>query len=164
VPQLKMPGMAGAAAGDLGISRLPRSYGIWLSGALVSQVGDAALYVALGWAASSRGGSAAGLVLSAISLPRTILLLAGGALGDRLGARRVMIAGDGIMLVVAAALAVVSWHWGTPLLLLVLAGLVIGTVDAFYLPSAGSMPRQLVDDAQLSRAVALRQSGSQLGH
>jgi MFS family permease len=72
-----------------------------------------------------------------------------------------MIAGDGVMFAVAAVLAVVSWQWGTSLALLVIAALVIGTVDAFYLPSSGSMPRQLVTDANLPRALALRQSGSQ---
>jgi MFS family permease len=128
----------------------------------VSQLGDAALYFALGWAASAHGGPAAGLVLSAVSLPRTVLMLLGGAVGDRLGARRIMIAGDSVMLAVSAVLAIVSWRWGTPLALLVTAALVIGTVDAFYLPSSGSMPRQLVDDSCLPRALALRQSGSQL--
>jgi len=129
---------------------------------VVSQTGDAALYFALGWAASARGGPDAGLVLSAVSLPQTVLLLLGGVAGDRLGARRIMIAGDSIMLAAAAVLAAVSWRWGTPLALLVTAALVIGTVGAFYLPSSGSMPRQLVDDACLPRALALRQSGSQL--
>ena len=73
-----------------------------------------------------------------------------------------MIIGDGVMLVVAAVLAAASWRWGTPLALLLTAGLVIGTVDAFYLPSSGSMPRLLVEDASLPRALALRQSGSQI--
>lgn len=144
------------------VGSLPRSYLVWLSGAVVSQIGDAALYFALGWAASAHGGPAAGLVLSAIALPRTVLLPIGGAVGDRLGARLVMITGDGVMLVVAAVLALVSLRWGTPLALLITTGLVIGTVDAFYLPSSGSMPRLLVGEAALSRALALRQSGSQL--
>ena len=88
---------------------------VWLGGALVSQVGDAALYFALGWAASGHGGPAAARVLSSVSLPQTVLLLVGGAVGDRLGARRVMITCNSVMLVVAAVLAVVSWHWGAPL-------------------------------------------------
>jgi MFS family permease len=151
-----------SAAEDPGAGRLPRQYLVWLSGALVSQVGDAALYFALGWAASGHGGPAAALVLSSVSLPQTILLLVGGAIGDRLGARRVMITCNSVMLVVAAVLAVASRRWGAPLALLVAAGLVIGTVNAFYLPSSGSMPRQLVADSSLPRALALRQSGSQL--
>ena len=142
--------------------RLPRSYLVWRSGALVSQLGDAALSFGLGWAASAHGGPAAALVLTAVNLPQSVLLLAGGAVGDRLGARRVMIAGDSVMLAVAAVLALVSWRWGTPLALLAAAGLIIGTVNAFYLPSSGSMPRQLVGDEQLPRALALNQVGSRL--
>lgn len=142
--------------------RLPGTYVVWLAGSLVSQLGAAALYFALGWAASAVDGSAAALVLSAVALPRTALLLLGGVVGDRAGARRVMIAGDAVMLIAAGALGVVAFRWGTPLPVLVLAGLVIGIVDAFYLPSLGSMPRRLVADEQLTRAVAVRQSGSQL--
>jgi MFS family permease len=162
VLRFTMPSVTASAAQSGEVVRLPRSYLVWLSGALVSQVGDAALYFALGWAASAHGGPATGLVLSSISLPTTVLLLLGGAVGDRLGARRVMIAGDAVMLGVAAVLAVVSWRWGTPLALLVAAGVVLGTVSAFYLPSSGSMPRQLVADASLPRALALRSSGGQL--
>jgi len=143
------------ATGRPSAARLPRAYLVWQCGALVSKVGDAALYFGLGWAASAHGGPAAALVLTAVNLPQSVLLLAGGAVGDRLGARRVMIAGDSVMLGVAAVLALVSWRWGTPLALLAAAGLILGTVNAFYLPSSGSMPRQLVGDEQLPRALAL---------
>lgn len=143
-------------------TRLPVSFKAWAAGALVSQLGDSALYFALGWAASSHGGAIAGLVLSMISLPRTLLLLIGGAVGDRAGARRIMLVGDGVMLAVAVALALSSWSFGTPVVILLVAAVVIGTNDAFYLPAAGSMPRLLVETDQVSRAVALRQSGSQL--
>ncbi|HWF56786.1 MAG TPA: MFS transporter [Candidatus Dormibacteraeota bacterium] len=150
------------ASKDVVSARLPTSYKVWLAGAMGSQLGDAALYFALGWAASAHGGSAAGLVLSAIALPRTVLLLVGGAVGDRLGARPVMIMGDAVMLFVSAALGVSVWRWGTPVVLLVAAALVIGAVDAFYLPSSGSMPRRLVADDLVPRALALRQTGSQI--
>jgi MFS family permease len=141
---------------------LPGPFKLWLGGALASQLGDATLYFALGWAASAHGGLAAGWVLSAISLPRTVLLLLGGAVGDRIGARRVMLIGDAVMLVVSGVLAVPAGSIGTPLVLLLVAALIIGANDAFYLPSAGSMPRRLVPGDQLARAAALRQSGSQL--
>jgi hypothetical protein len=154
--------MSAAAAESVPATGLPRSYLVWQGGAVVSQVGDAALYFALGWAASAHGGPAAALVLTGINLPRTVLLLAGGAVGDRLGARRVMITGDSVMLAVAAVLAVVSWRWGTPLALLMAAAVIIGTVGAFYSPSSGSMPRQLVDDESLPRALALNGVSSRL--
>jgi MFS family permease len=159
-----MPTMTRAGGGD-GKPRpaaLPATYNVWLAGSLTSQLGDAALYFALGWAASAIGGSAAGLVLSAVALPRTLLLMMGGVVGDRAGARRVMITGDAVMLVASVLVGAVARRLGTPLVLLVVAALVIGVVDAFYLPSLGSMPRRLVGDEQLTRAVALRQSGSQL--
>ena len=46
---------------------LPIAFKVWVFGALVSQLGDAAMYFALGWAASAHGGAAAGLVLSGIA-------------------------------------------------------------------------------------------------
>lgn len=141
---------------------LPVAFTVWVCGALASQLGDAALSFAVGWSASAQGGAAAGLVLSAINLPRTLLLLLGGVAGDRWGARRVMITGDALMFVLAAVLGAVAWRWGTPLPLLLMVGVIIGCVDAFYLPSAGSMPRRLVADPQLARALAVRQSGGQL--
>jgi hypothetical protein len=140
---------------------LPRMYLLWLAGTRASLVGDAAMYFALGWAATAHGGATAALVLTAITLPRTVLLLLGGAVGDRFGARRVMITGDSVMLTAALLLAVVSLRWGTSLWLLVVVAAVIGTVDAFYLPATGSMPRRLVGKEQLPRALALRQAGGQ---
>jgi MFS family permease len=140
---------------------LPGPYLLWLAGAQAGLLGDAALYFALGWAASAHGGGAAGLVLTAITVPRTVLVLLGGAVADRFGARRVMLAGDAVMLVATAALAVAVGGRGTPLWLLVAAAGVIGTVDAFYLPASGSMPRRLVPVDGLPRALALRQAGGQ---
>ncbi|MFE7358333.1 MFS transporter [Streptomyces sp. NPDC057543] len=143
-------------------AKLPKDYLIWLSGALTSQLGDAAMFFALGWAATAHGGGAAGLVLTAVTLPRTLLLLVGGAVADRFSARRILIVGDSAMLVMAVLVAVATFSMGSPLWLLLAAGVVIGTIDAFYLPVSGSMPRRLVGTVGLDRAVGLNQSGTQL--
>ncbi|MET8622245.1 MFS transporter [Kitasatospora sp. NPDC004669] len=140
---------------------LPGPYLLWLAGTQAGLLGDAALYFALGWAASAHGGGAAGLVLTAITVPRTVLVLLGGAVADRFGARRVMLVGDAVMLAATATLAVAVGVRGAPLRLLVAAAAVIGTVDAFYLPASGSMPRRLVPVDRLPRALALRQAGGQ---
>ncbi|MEK2488097.1 MFS transporter [Kitasatospora purpeofusca] len=154
-----------AAAGPSAAARppaLPAPYLRWLAGAQLGALGDAALAFALGWAAAAHGGAAAGLVLTVITVARTVLVLVGGAVADRLGARRVMLAGDAVMLAATLALAAAAAVRGSPLGLLLLAALVIGVVDAFYLPASGSMPRLLVDAEQLPRALALRQAGGQL--
>lgn len=119
------------------------------------------LYFALGWSATAHGGAVAGLVLTAVNAPRVLLLLVGGAVGDRAGARTVMIAGDAAMLAATCALAVLAACLGASTWLLVATGLVIGTVNAFYLPASGSMPRRLVAAPYLPRAMALRQAGAQ---
>ena len=141
---------------------LPRSYLVWVGAATVSNVGVAALYFALGWAASAHGGSAAGLVITVLVGTWTVLLLVGGAIADRVGARAVMIAGDTALLMGTTALAVTTAVIGTPLWLLLGAAVVEGAVTAFYLPAEGSMPRHLVWEDQVSRAVALRGAGGEL--
>jgi MFS family permease len=122
--------------------RLPRAYVVWLSGVLASMLGDAVLYFALGWTASAHGGSVAALVLTAINLPRALLLLIGGAVGDRFGVRKIMLIGDSTMIALTVLLALVAFRWGAKTWLLITAGLLIGAVDAFYLPASGSMPRR----------------------
>jgi len=72
-----------------------------------------------------------------------------------------MIMGDGVMFAATSLLALVVLAAGTPVWLLLGAGLVIGIVDAFYLPASGSMPRRLVGQDLLPRALALRQTGGQ---
>lgn len=141
---------------------LPGQYRLWVAAATVSNVGVAALYFALGWAASAHGGSAAGLVITALVGTRTVLLLVGGAIADRVGARAVMIAGDTALLVATTALAVTAAVIGTPLWLLLTAAVLEGAVTAFYLPAEGVLPRHLVPQGQVSRAVALRGSGGEL--
>ncbi|MFJ3724239.1 MFS transporter [Streptomyces sp. NPDC090045] len=141
---------------------LPRTYLVWLAGTRASLLGDAVLYFALGWAASAHGGGTGALVLTAITLPRTLLLLLGGAVGDRFGARRVMVVGDAVMLAATLALALASSRLDASPWLLVTVAAVVGTVDAFYLPAAGSMPRSLVGKAQLPRALAVQQAAGQL--
>ncbi|MFJ8789379.1 MFS transporter [Streptomyces sp. NPDC102462] len=163
MPAAEETAKASAAAGDpRAQGRLPRSYVLWLVGVLVSLAGNAVFYFALGWAASDYGGSIAGLTLSAITLPRVLLLLVGGAVSDRVSARRVLISGDAAMLVFSLVLAVVAYHLGTPPLLLIATGIAVGVVDAFYLPASGAMPRRLVAKDRLPRALSLRQAGGQV--
>lgn len=141
---------------------LPRSYLAWLGGSLTSQIGSAAMLFALTWAATEHGGRIAGLVLAAVVAPRVLFLLVGGVVGDRAGARAVMLTCDAAMVGVAVTVAVLADAIGTPVALLLIAGVLTGVNDAFYLPSSGSMSRRMVEPEQVGRAVALRSGGKQL--
>lgn len=89
---------------------------------------------------------------------QTLLLLVGGTVADRFGARVVMLAGDGLLLLTTGVLAVVL---GTPLWLLFAAAAAKGVVSAFYLPASSSMTRRLVDPDVVGRASALRGATSE---
>jgi Major Facilitator Superfamily len=66
------------------------------------------------------------------------------------------------MIAATLLLALAGARLGTPTWFLVAIAAVIGTVDAFYLPATGSMPRRLVGPEQLPRALAMRQAGGQV--
>lgn len=140
---------------------LPRPYLVWLAGVTVGRCGDAVLAFALAWAAAGHGGTTAALVLTVGALPRLVLLVVGGAVADRVGARRLLVAGESTLLALTVALAVALTHVGTSTWLLVVASVALGTITAWCLPASGSMPRRLVPDEQLPRALALRQSAGQ---
>lgn len=140
---------------------LPRPYLAWLAAVTVGRLGDALLAFGLGWAAAAHGGTGAALVLTVGAAPRLVLLILGGAVADRFGARRIVIGGEAALLALTVALAVLLARFGTPSWLLLASSLALGTVAAFCLPAAGSMPRRLVPDDQLVRALALRQGSSQ---
>ncbi|MEU6020039.1 MFS transporter [Micromonospora sp. NPDC047134] len=141
---------------------MPGAYWAWLGGTTLSLVGVQAMAFAMAWVAAGAGGGFAALVLTAVNLPRALLLLVGGAVADRLGAWTVMVVSNAAMVVVTVALAAAVWSAADPWLPLLLAALAIGVVDAFYLPTTGSMPRRLVPPAGLARAMSARHLAGQL--
>ncbi|GAA3572066.1 MFS transporter [Kribbella ginsengisoli] len=141
---------------------MTRAFYGWLAGATLSTFGDATLFFALGWAASAFGPHVTGLVLTGFTLPRAVLLLAGGVLGDRWGPRRVLLTCYFLLAALTLLLAAAFHLTGTTATLLLLTAAVIGTVDAFALPAAGAFPRLFADDAKLPKAMALRTSTQQV--
>jgi len=139
---------------DSDTQRIPVRYWIWLFGAAVSLLGDLTITFAIGWSASKHGGSVAGLILLLAAAPRAALLLVGGAVGDRFGAPRVLLISCTAMFVLTAALVPTTLAIGEPIGLLVGLALVVGVIDAFFLPSSRAMPRLLVPPQQVPRALA----------
>ncbi|NUR99429.1 MAG: MFS transporter [Kribbellaceae bacterium] len=134
--------------------RIPVRYWIWLFGAAVSLLGDLTMSFAIGWSATRHGGSVAGLILLLAAAPRAVLLLIGGAIGDRYGAPRVLLVSCTAMFLVTATLVPATRAVGEPVWLLAILAVVVGVIDAFFLPSSRAMPRLLVPAPQVPRALA----------
>jgi MFS family permease len=137
--------------------RIPVRYWIWLFSAAVSLLGDIALSFGIGWSASHYGGRTAGLVMLAVAAPRAALLLIGGAIGDKYGPHRVMLLSCVAMAVLTSLLIPATTEYGEPVWLLFTVALLVGMIDAFFLPSFRALVRLLVPDAAVPRAVASQQ-------
>lgn len=113
--------------------------------------------MALAWEALQVSGDplGIGIVLGARSLPRTLLMVLGGAVSDRFSRRAVMIAADvveGGAVGAAALLATMEtleiWH------LAMVAG-VAGAASAFFVPASTALVPELTTDELLLPANAL---------
>lgn len=133
---------------------LTRPFVGWLSAAAAAAVGDGVLYFALGWVATGYGAHAAGWVLSLVLVPRILLLLVGGALGDRWGLRTTLVRTQSAMLTVLLLAVAADVLLGRSLLALTLLALAIGVVSAFALPASGAFPRLFAEDDQLPRLMS----------
>src|SRR3954453_17916934 len=70
------------------------NYRLWLIGGTISMLGDQFYLVALPWLVLQQTGSAVamGAIMMAGAIPRALLMLMGGAVSDRISARKIMIA------------------------------------------------------------------------
>lgn len=138
---------------------MTRSFRLWLAAATVSAVGDGVMYFAVAWTATGLGARVAGLLLTLTVLPRAVLMLVGGAVGDRWGLRRTLV---GCHLATCGLLV----GYLVPVLLrgradvpeapaLAALALGLGVVSAFALPASGAFPRLFVAPDLLPRAMSL---------
>ena len=135
----------------------------WILSGAVSEAGDVAWYVGLAWSAAQVASPAgAGLVMGIGALPRALILLFGGALADRLDARRTMIAANLGRIVVLVAAALVVAAAGVSMALLLTVAILFGAVDALYNPASGTLPRRMVRSDDLVRLAATRQLANRL--
>lgn len=141
---------------------LPRGFNAWVVTSVGFELGSGVLAFALTWVASGYGPNIAAGVLTLTVAPSVILGLLGGAVADRFGPRRVMIAGTLALMIVSAGLAFAALLWGpSPPFLLVVATL-IGAISAFHRPAVGVFPRLFVDDHNLGAAMARAGIASQI--
>lgn len=129
----------------------------WAGAYTASVTGDVVYFLALSWAVTRTAGPAqAGAVLAAGAVPRAVLMLGGGVVADRFGARRVVLVSDAVRCAVVLAVAAVVFAAGAELWLLYALAVVFGTVDALFMPAVGALPPQLAPRDQLARVQGMR--------
>jgi MFS family permease len=135
------------------------NYRIWAAGALISNVGSCMQYSALNWLVLTQltQGSAAtiGIMTGLEFGPQVLLLPWTGFAVDRFDRRKLLFATGGVIGILALALCVLTvtelirlWH-------VYAFALLLGCAAAFDLPARQTFVAELVEESNLSNAVAL---------
>jgi len=140
-------------SGVLAVPNFRRFY----AGYVTSLLGTSMSAVAIAWAVLDSGGSATGLgfVFAASVVSQVLLLPFAGAIADRLGRRRVMLAADVLRSAAQASLAVALFAGRPSLWLFVLLAWLVGTGQAFFDPAQDALTVEIAPRDQLSNANAL---------
>ena len=142
---------------------MPRFRNVWL-GATISQLGDVCFLIAIPWLVLDMTGS--GLVLGslamAVAIPRSILLLLGGAVSDRLPPSVILVVGNLVQAALVAIVAILAWNKMLALWELYIIGFCFGVADAFCSPAVNVLVPDLVPKDNLQAANSLLQGTGQI--
>src|ERR1700756_385662 len=145
------------------ILKMPRFRNVWL-GATISQLGDVCFLIAVPWLVLQMTGS--GLVLGslamAVAIPRSVLLLFGGAVSDRLPPNLILIVGNLVQAASVAIVAILAWNKMLFLWELYVLGFCFGVADAFNSPALNVLVPNLVPKDNLQQANSLLQGTAQI--
>jgi MFS family permease len=135
---------------------------LWI-GATISLFGDQFYLVALPWLVLQLTGSslALGTILMAAAIPRAVFMLMGGAMSDRLSARKILIATAAARTVLVAAVGTLAWWHVISLPDLYVLAFAFGLADAFSYPAHQTLVPSLVAPEQLPAANAMVQASAQ---
>ncbi|HEV2491353.1 MAG TPA: MFS transporter [Candidatus Acidoferrales bacterium] len=140
---------------------IPHFRNLWI-GATISLLGDQFYLVALPWLVLQLTGSSLvlGTILMVAAIPRAALMLVGGAITDRISARRVLIGTATARTFFVGAVAILVWLRVIHLWHLYLLTFAFGVADAFTLPAGPALIPTLVEPHQLQPANALMQGAA----
>lgn len=135
------------------------NYRLWAGGAIVSNVGTWMQRTAQDWLVltqlTDRNGTAVGIVMALQFGPQLLLLPLTGFAADHYDRRTLLIATQAAMGVLALGLGVLTLSGAVQLWHVYLFAFLLGCVTAFDAPARQTFVAELVDDADLSNAVAL---------
>ena len=127
------------------------------TGYVTSLLGSSMSTMAIAWAVLDNKGSATalGYVFAAAVVPQVLLLAFAGAVADRLGRRRVMLAADVLRAAAQAGLAVALFAGRPAIWLFVLLAWLEGSGQAFFSPALSALTVEIAPREQLQNANAL---------
>ncbi len=139
-------------------------YRLWLIGGTISLLGDQFYLVALPWLVLQQTGSALamGSVMMAGAIPRALLMLMGGAVSDRISARKILMATAMARTLCVAVIGVLVWMRFLQMWELYALAVTFGVADAFAGPSQSAYLPSLLKREQLVAASSVSQSTAQL--
>ena len=154
---------APALAGGPPPLRQDRAVQAWVLATGVSTLGDVVWLIGLAWTAVHVAGpGAAGLLLGLGTLPKAVLVLAGGVWADRADARRIVLAATAarvlVLLLGAAAYGRTTSHFAV----LAAVAVAFGVADGIYSPAAATLPRRMVRSADLGPVAGMFQTAQRL--
>jgi len=138
-------------------------YRLWLIGGTISLLGDQFYLVALPWLVLQQTGSALamGTVMMAGAIPRALLMLMGGAVSDRISARKILMATAMARALCVAVIGVLVWLRFLRMWELYSLSVTFGVADAFAGPAQTAYVPSLLKREQLVAASSVSQSTAQ---
>ncbi|MFC7619664.1 MFS transporter [Microlunatus sp. GCM10028923] len=143
----------------------PRNVVGWIFGFVSSLLADNIYFIALSVVAIQTTDPAmAGVIVAASAIPRLLILLVGGAIADRVSAKRIILITDTARALILIGMAVVLFTQADSIgaIGLLVIALVFGALDGLFAPAMGAVPARIASDDQLSRMAAVRTVGQRL--
>ena len=140
------------------------NYRLWLTGGTISLLGDQFYFVALPWLVLQLTGSAVamGAIMMAGAIPRALLMIMGGAVSDRLSARKIMISTATARTICVTVIGVLVWLRVLRIWELYALAFAFGVADAFAAPAQTAYMPSLVKREQMVAASSVSQSTAQM--
>jgi MFS family permease len=163
IPNASIPASAVSASAVEHPLRNPH-YRLWLIGGTISLLGDQFYLVALPWLVLQQTGSAVamGAIMMTAAIPRALLMLMGGAVSDRMSARKIMMATATARTVCVTVIGVLVWLRILRTWELYALAFAFGLADAFAVPAQTAYMPSLVKREQLVAASSVSQSTAQM--
>jgi MFS family permease len=141
-----------------------RDFRLLFSGATTSLLGDQFAFIATPWLVLKLTGDplALGIVLALEGIPRSIFMLLGGAITDRISPRIIMLLSDIIRFVLTALMALAIFTGTVQIWMLYVFGLGFGLVSGFAIPAGNSIVPMLVEEQDLAAGNSMMMGTGQL--